>query len=151
MSSPPINAFLYFDKPRLFAALLRALVPGGSLVISHFNWQPQIDAIVRESEALILKHNPAWAGGGETGEVVAMPDGVPEDIRLEGLFWFDVAVPFTRDSWRGRIRASRGVGASMTPEQVADFDQEHAELLDRIAPPAFTLTHRVDARILRFP
>jgi hypothetical protein len=63
----------------------------------------------------------------------------------------DVAVPFTRESWRGRIRASRGVGASMSPEQVAAFDSEHAELLDRIAPPAFRLTHRVDACILRFP
>jgi SAM-dependent methyltransferase len=145
------QCFLYFDKQPTLAALRRVLAPGGRLVNSHFNWQPRIDEVVRQTEALILKHNPSWQGAGETGDIVALPEWTPEDIVLEGFFWFDVAVPFTRETWRGRIRASRGVGASMTPEQVAAFDGEHAALLKRIASPSFTLTHRVDARILRFP
>lgn len=48
-------------------------------------------------------------------------------------------------------RASRGVGASMPPDQVAAFDAEHGALLARIAPAAFTVRHRIDARILRLP
>lgn len=144
------QCFFYFDKAPTLAALRRILVPGGRLVTSHFNWQPRIDRIVAETEALILKYTPSWQGAGETGVIEVMPEWVPKDVVLEGFFWFDVDVPFTRETWRGRIRASRGVGAVMTAEEVAVFDSEHAALLDRIAPPAFTLTHRVDARILRF-
>ncbi len=144
------QCFWYFDKVPTLAALRRILVPAGRLVTSHFNWQPRIDRIVAETEALILKHTPSWQGAGETGVIEAIPEWTPDDVVLEGFFWFDVAVPFTRESWRGRIRASRGVGASMTPEEVEAFDAEHAALLERIAPPAFALTHRVDARISNF-
>ncbi|MEZ5925348.1 MAG: class I SAM-dependent methyltransferase [Hyphomicrobiaceae bacterium] len=144
------QCFWYFDKPRLFGALRRLLVPGGRIVVSHFNWQTTTDHIVRETESLILKHNPAWQGAGLVGEVETVPDWLPGDFRQDGFLWFEVAVPFTRESWRGRIRASRGVGASMTREEVSTFDAEHAALLARIAPPTFTLTHRVDARLLKF-
>jgi len=141
----------YFDKPRMLAALRRLLVPGGRLVTSQFSWLPKVDAIAAASEALVLKFNPSWTAAGFDGSISPMPRWVPPDIVLEGFFWFDADIPFTRDTWLGRIRASRGVGASMPPEQVAAFDAEHAELLARIAPEAFTIRHRVDARILRFP
>jgi hypothetical protein len=63
------------------------------------------------------------------------------------VFFYDVDVPFTRESWRGRIRACRGVGAALTVEQVAAFDRGHEELLQRIAGNTFTITHRIDAAI----
>src|SRR5918996_1531463 len=32
---------------------------------------------------------------------------------------FDLEVPYSHEAWRGRIRASAGVGASLSPEGVA--------------------------------
>ena len=49
----------------------------------------------------------------------------------------------------GRIRASRGIGATLDSKQVAAFDAEHEALLREIAEPEFTITHRIDAHLLR--
>ena len=65
------------------------------------------------------------------------------------FFVFDAEIPFTRESWRGRFRACRGVGAGLTAEEVAAFDREHAELLEATVPPSFTVRHRIDCHILR--
>ncbi len=145
------QCFLYFDQERTLAALRRVLVPGGRLVTSHFNWLPRIDPIARASEELILKFNPTWQAAGFDGMIDPVPDWMPKDIVLEGFFWFDVDVPFDREAWRGRIRASRGIGASLPINEVAVFDTEHAALLERVAPERFSIRHRIDARILRFP
>jgi hypothetical protein len=40
------------------------------------------------------------------------------------------------------------VAATLSPEQVAQFDREHAEMLQRIAPPQFPVLHRVDAYVM---
>ena len=37
---------------------------------------------------------------------------------------YDELVPYTHESWRGRIRASAGIAASLSPAQVDDFDRE---------------------------
>ena len=145
------QCFPYFDKARTIAALRRVLVPGGRLVTSHFSWLPELDAIAAASEALVLKFNPNWQAAGFDGRVTPVPAWVPSDIVLEGFFVFDVDVPFTREAWRGRIRASRGVGAALSADQVAAFDQEHAALLAAIAPPEFSIKHRVGAHIFQFP
>ena len=49
----------------------------------------------------------------------------------------------------GRIRASRGASAILRPDQVEAFDAEHDALLKKLAPSEFTITHRIDAHILR--
>jgi len=145
------QCFLYFDRARTVAALRRVLVPAGRLVTSHFSWLPKVDPIAAASETLILKFNPDWQAAGYDGRVSPLPNWLPPDVVVEGFFFFDIDVPFSRDAWRGRVRASRGVGASLTPDEVDAFDQEHAALLATIAPPEFTVTHRVGAHIVRFP
>ena len=65
------------------------------------------------------------------------------------MFQYDELIPFTRKTWRGRIRACRGIGATQTPEQVRTFDEEHARLLAKTAAETFTILHRIDAHILR--
>ena len=62
---------------------------------------------------------------------------------------FDESIPFTRESWRGRIRACRGVGATLDAEQVAAFDGEHEALLSRVTDDTFQVLHRIDAHVLR--
>jgi SAM-dependent methyltransferase len=143
------QCWMYFDVERTLAELRRVLAPGGRLVTTHFNWLPRLDEIARASEALVLAANPRWQGGDWAGTIAGEPAWAPGRATVEAMFWFDADVPFTRASWRGRMRACRGVGATLAEPEVAAFDAALAAWLDRNAPPAFTIRHRIDAHLLR--
>ena len=57
-------------------------------------------------------------------------------------------VPFTRESWHGRMRACRGVGASMTGDELAAWDKEHANMLMECAKDTFSVKHYVSIAVL---
>jgi SAM-dependent methyltransferase len=141
------QSWLYFDKERAIAEVCRLLVPEGVLVTSSFGWLPQVDSIARASEALVLKHNPDWSAADFSGEWPFAPKWIDGHFRVKAMFVFEESIPFTRESWRGRIRACRGIGATLTKDQVAAFDHEHAALLEAIAPESFTVLHSVNAHI----
>jgi hypothetical protein len=44
-------------------------------------------------------------------------------------FSFGLEVPYSHEAWRGRVRASAGVKASLSPSQTEAFDAELAEIL----------------------
>ncbi len=145
------QCWLYFDADRTLGELRRVLRPGGVLCTSHFSMLPREDAIVRASEALVLQHNPAWRGNDWSGAVPPIPAWAAErGLVLQAMFRFDADIPYTAETWCGRMRACRGVGATLSPAEVAAFDAEHAALLARIAPSEFTIRHRIDAHILSF-
>lgn len=143
----------WFQRPRAAAEAMRVLRPGGALLIAHFDWLPLPGSVVEATEALILKHNPKWALGGGCGihwRWFADLSGAGF-IGLESLS-FDLDQPYTHEAWRGRIRASAGVAASLAPAQVEAFDAEHAELLAaRFPQPLLRVPHRVFALIGRKP
>ncbi len=56
-------------------------------------------------------------------------------------------IPFTRESWRGRYRACRGVGASLSVPEIEACDGEHDKLLRRIVPESFTVLHEMVIQI----
>ena len=54
---------------------------------------------------------------------------------------YKLNVKFTRESWNGRMKACRGVGASLTSEEIQSWEKEHLELLEKIAPEEFEILH----------
>ena len=61
-------------------------------------------------------------------------------------FHYDEDVPYSHEGWRGRIRASAGVAASLSPEKVVEFDAELAHVLKDESPePEMRIPHRVFA------
>lgn len=54
---------------------------------------------------------------------------------------YPLKVSFTRDSWHGRMKACRGVGASLKESEIAMWEKEHKKLLDEIALAEFEVLH----------
>lgn len=141
----------WFDGERAIDEVLRLLAPRGAFVLASHDWLPMPGNLVEATEALIATHNPAWTLGGGDGLHL-------EQVRLvsrAGLadvesFSFDTLVPYTHEGWRGRVRASAGVGASLPPEAVDAFDAAHAKLLEaRFPGEPLGVHHRVFAVVAR--
>ena len=137
----------WFDRPRAAAEAWRLLRPGGCLVMAHFDWLPLPGTVADASERLILAHNPSWTGfGGAGGKSKWFADLAVQGFSAIESFSFDVPVQYSHEDWRGRIRASAGIGASLSDEAVAAFDVAHAEMLrDKFPQPLLATPHRVFA------
>lgn len=144
------QCWLYFDKQRTISELRRVLRPGGVLVTSHFSWLPRLDEVARRSEQLVLQFNPKWSGADFSGVIPPRPEWAREAFDVTAMFYYDEPIPFTRDSWCGRMRACRGIGATLSPGEVEAFDAAHRELLHQTVPESFTVLHRLDAHVFAF-
>lgn len=121
----------WFDRAQAADEAHRLLRPGGRIVIAHFDWLPQPGSLVAATEALILRYNPDWVGAGGSG---LYPEWLTDlanagftDIETAS---FDISHPYNHAAWRGRIRASAGVAASLSPEAVTEFDAELAAMME---------------------
>jgi hypothetical protein len=138
----------------------RILVAGGTLVIGHFDWLPLPGSLAEQTEKLIATHNPGFEADNPTWKLSGGSGLYPAwltDVAVAGFrgietFSFDVAVPYSHEAWRGRMRASASVGASLSPDGVARFDADLRRLLEeRFPQEPLMLPHRVWAVTCRAP
>ena len=142
------QCFWYFDHEKVAPEFARILKKDGKLVILFMAWLPYEDELAGKSENLVLKYSPTWSGGRETKHPIHIPDVMFDHFELEDHEEYDVDVPFTRESWHGRMIACRGVGASLSPEELAKWDAEHRALLADY-PDEFTVKHYAAISVLR--
>lgn len=135
------QCFSYFHHEELAVRLHSMLKPNGRFVILYMAWLPFEDEIAGKSEGLILKYNPAWTGCKEERHFITIPPVYDWYFTVEHREIFDVNVPFTRESWNGRMKACRGIGASLSEDETKQFDCEHRQLLSEIAPESFWILH----------
>jgi SAM-dependent methyltransferase len=124
------TAWHWFDRAKTTAEVLRLLKPGGALVICSQDWLPLDGNVVARTEAIVKRHNPKWAWDGLDG----LKPGFVRDLRAGGFqsiesFSVDYDIPYDHEGWRGRMRASAGISASLPPDQVQAFDAELAAML----------------------
>ena len=143
------QCFFYFDHETLAPRLHRLLKRDGRLAVLYMAWLPYEDAVAGASEALVLKYNPSWSGCGETRHEIAIPDCYGPYFSVEQSQVFDLRVPFTRESWNGRMKACRGIGASLSSEEVERFGREHLKVLSAAAPETFEVLHYAAITVLR--
>ena len=143
----------WFERARAAGEARRLLAPGGWLAICHFDWIPLPGNLVAATESLIEAHNPDWSWGGGTGLHPAwLADAAGAGFQALETFSFDQAVPYSHAAWRGRIRASAGVAASLPPDAVATFDRALAALLAKQFPEdPLDVPHPVFALLARAP
>lgn len=137
------QCFVYFDHKKLMPRLAQMLKPDGRLLLLYMAWLPFEDKIAGESETLVLKYNPDWTGAGQIRRPIIVPDCVYETFEPVYQEEYDVNVSFTRETWHGRMKACRGVGASLSAEEIDKWEQEHKKLLDLIAPEKFDVLHYI--------
>lgn len=87
------------------------LKSNGRLLVLCMEWLPFEDKIAGMSEELV--HHEEWK----------------------------LKVHFTRESWNGRMKACRGIGASLTPEEIENWELEHLRMLRENAPEEFDVLH----------
>lgn len=123
------QCFWYFDHAKILPMLHKFLRPDGRLVILYMAWLPFEDEIAGASEGLVLRYSPDWSGAGERVHPIDIPEVAYDFFALEHHEEYRLDVPFTRESWHGRMKACRGVGASLSDEQLADWEREHWKML----------------------
>ncbi|MCL1854012.1 MAG: methyltransferase domain-containing protein [Peptococcaceae bacterium] len=136
------QCFLYFDKAVVLPLIHRILKDDGHFCILYMVWLPEETDIAGHSEDLVLKYNPAWTGGNMDRHTLPQTTHWPEELfELENTETFDMNIPFTRESWHGRMKACRGVGASsLPPETIAAFEADHLQYLNS-QPEKFDILH----------
>lgn len=135
------QCFWYFDHQQIRDKFFRMLKPGGRILVLYMAWLPFEDEIAGESERLVLKYSPKWSGAGETIHPIDIPDCYKEKFELVYHEEYPLEVHFTRESWNGRMKACRGIGASLPEEEINSWEKEHIKLLKTNAPPEFDIRH----------
>ena len=139
----------YLDAAAITENFARVLKPDGKILILYMGWLPYEDEIAGKSEEIILKYNPSWNAYGDKVQPVYVPDEFRECFDVIKQEEFRVDVPFSREGWHGRMRACRGVGASMNEEELAKWNEEHWKMLLENAQEEFFVKHYISVAELQ--
>lgn len=147
------QAWHWLDRPLAAREALRLLRSGGAIAIVHFDWLPVDANVAARTEDLILRTNPRWEREHSlgvrpawSGELIAA--GFVSPTR----FADEIDVPFSHEAWRGRVRASAGIGAALDPAAVAAFDDELGRMLaEEFTDQPMPVPHRVTALVATAP
>ena len=113
------------------------LKPGGMFLKVYMGYMKE-ETITQDSNSLVKKINSSWNGA--SASVKDLTTHYFDEAQMETMI---VELPFTRETWHGRMMASRGVMASMNEEQIALFDREHRKMLEEKYPEEFTIKHKI--------
>jgi SAM-dependent methyltransferase len=141
------QSWLYFDAAVMIPKVLQFLTTDGCLVLTHLLWLPHKDRIAQHTEALVLQYNPDWQSAGYRGTMPPVFAWARDHFDLRTFHVMEAPLEFTRETWQGRIRACRGIGASLSAAEVEQFDAAHRTLLETIAPETFTVLHQMTIHV----
>ncbi|WP_455684420.1 class I SAM-dependent methyltransferase [Thomasclavelia sp.] len=135
------QCFWYFDHEQIMPKFYHMLKPNGRIVVLYMAWLPSKDKIAEASEKLVLKYNPKWSGAKETLHPISIPECYNKKFELVYHDEYLLNLHFTRETWNGRMKTCRGIGASLTKEEISNWEKEHIKLLTKIAPNEFNILH----------
>ncbi len=135
------QCFWYFDYEKTALEFSRVLKPHGKILLLVMEWLPFESEIALASENLVLKYNPAWSGKGSVLKSIKVPQSFTEFFTLKQHEEWKLPVHFTRETWNGRMKSCRGIGASLPKEKIAQWEAEHLQMLKNNAAKEFDILH----------
>lgn len=140
----------WFDRPKAAEECRRLLWPGGRLAIAHLDWLRLPGNVIDVTQATIDAFNPKHRSGLHTFQY---PDWLFELVEAGFNRWevvgYSTVLEYRHEAWRGRIRASAGVGAAMDAETLARFDGALEKALAEAFPgEPLRVHHRVFGLVL---
>lgn len=130
------QCFWYFE-PEVIVPKIKSMVKPGGIFLKIYMSYLKGDPIASESWAMVKSINYKWEGGSGVKDLTTHYFDNPQ---MESIV---VELPFTRETWHGRMMASRGVMASMDNEMLEQFDREHMQILTEKYPEEFTVKHKI--------
>ncbi len=130
------QCFWYFDRDKMISEIKRMIKPDGKFIKVYLTYTLD-DEIASFSHNLVKKINTSW-----TPEASGSKDMFDDlfDGRVTESFCCDI--PFTRESWHGRMCACRGTLASMDKDSYEKWEKMHKEFLSE-CPEEFTIKHKL--------
>lgn len=129
------QCFWYFDREVMRSEIRRILKPNGTFIKVYLDFVCK-DEITEKSLSLVKKLNPQWNPINSVNDIF---DDLFEGRVTES---FECDIPFTRESWHGRMCACRGTLASMDKESFEKWSAEHKQMLAAY-PDEFTIKHKL--------
>ena len=139
--------WLYFDQTKITDEVIRLLRRDGLLMISYMIWLPDENEILKQTLELIFKYNKECVDRNNLSHEEILPEWSKKKFKLKTFHGYKANIPFTKESWRGRIRACKWIGAALPPDKVNEFDQEHARILEKFPNDNFEINHRIQIQI----
>lgn len=130
------QCFWYFDPVKTVPEIKRLLKPGGIFVKVYMGWLKE-DPTADASKRLVKELNPNW-----TSSSPAVKDLTTHYFDNPVMDTFTADLPFTRETWHGRILACRGVLGSMDDDTLRAFIDKHLEYIKSL-PEQFTVKHKI--------
>ena len=142
----------WFDPTPAAQEAARVLTPEGKLVIAVMDWHSPPGSVISRTLALIHGFSAGIPAGRTTTFQYpkATGDLLAAGFRSWELFGYTTQLSYSHEGWRGRGRASQGVGPLMDPAHLAKFDAALAAMLAREFPQeTLAVDHRLLALIAR--
>lgn len=131
------QCFWYFD-PEVIVPKIKSMIKPGGIFLKIYMGYMKEEQITQDSNALVKSINGSW--GGASASIKDLTTHYFDDPQMESMI---VEIPFTRETWHGRMMASRGVMASMDKDKIEKFDREHMQMLKEKYPEEFTVKHKI--------
>jgi ubiquinone/menaquinone biosynthesis C-methylase UbiE len=142
-----VQSFIYFDKEKVTPEIKRLLKNNGKMVVIWMAWLPYESKIAEETEKLVLKYNPKWNGYKRSNNDSL--NFAPDIFETEKEINYTENLEFSYEAWAGRIRACRGVSATLPENIVHEFNNEHLELLSKLTKEPFEIIHEIKISVLK--
>lgn len=110
------------------------LKPGGIFLKVYMSYMRE-EAITADSNGLVKSINGSWNGA--SASIKDLKTHYFDNPQMDTMI---VELPFTRETWHGRMMARRGVMASMNKEEMEQFDHKHRRMLEEKYPRPETVS-----------
>lgn len=130
------QCFWYFDREKIIKEIRRIIKPDGIFAKIYMSYTLD-DEIAKTSHQLVKNINKNWTPGASGSK-----DMYNHPFENGNLDIFECKIPFTRESWHGRMCACRGTLASMDKETFIKWDEEHKKMMINY-PETFLINHKI--------